>query len=258
MIQTGLASVTFRKLQPEKIIRLAVKADLRAIEWGGDIHVPHGDVQTARKVCTMTKAAGLKVASYGSYYRVGCKPPESVEFEKVLESAIALEAPTIRVWAGNRGFENADESYWIQIIEDARRIADLAGQAGIKIAFEYHGETLTDTNEAVMRLLHGANHSNIYCYWQPREHESIEQHLTGIRLIEPWLANIHVFHWQSFEYRFALREGMQKWMQYMSVIQKTGRDHFMLLEFVRNDDPDQFLDDAETLKSIYLLSTCNP
>jgi hypothetical protein len=43
----GLVSVTFRKLAPAAIVELAVKAQLRSIEWGGDVHVPHGDVRAA-------------------------------------------------------------------------------------------------------------------------------------------------------------------------------------------------------------------
>jgi 3-dehydroshikimate dehydratase len=50
MIKTGLVSVSFRKFSPEKIIEMVKNAGLCAIEWGGDVHVPHGDVELARKV----------------------------------------------------------------------------------------------------------------------------------------------------------------------------------------------------------------
>jgi hypothetical protein len=45
MIRTGLVSVTFRQLSAEEIIKLVVCAGLEGIEWGGDIHVPHGDLK---------------------------------------------------------------------------------------------------------------------------------------------------------------------------------------------------------------------
>ena len=48
--RTGLVSVTFRKLTPEKIIELVSEAGLNAIEWGGDVHVPHGDLKRAAEV----------------------------------------------------------------------------------------------------------------------------------------------------------------------------------------------------------------
>jgi 3-dehydroshikimate dehydratase len=67
-MKTGLLSVTFRKLSPDHIIRLVSQAGLQVIEWGGDIHVPHGDIEIAEQVGRMTREAGIEVASYGSYY----------------------------------------------------------------------------------------------------------------------------------------------------------------------------------------------
>lgn len=126
MIQTGLLSVTFRQLSPLEIIQLVAQAGLQAIEWGGDIHVPHGDVKRAKEVKNWTESAGITIASYGSYYRVGCTNKEGLTFEQVLESASALHAPAIRVWAGDQGSALADDAWWDKVITDAARIADLA------------------------------------------------------------------------------------------------------------------------------------
>src|SRR5690242_18609852 len=100
MVYSGLVSVTFRQLPPQQIVELAAQGGLAAIEWGGDVHVPHGELQTARRVLERTRQAGLQVAAYGSYYRVGVSPAQGLAFESVLETALALQAPTIRVWAG--------------------------------------------------------------------------------------------------------------------------------------------------------------
>src|SRR5688572_22964962 len=98
MLTSGLVSVTFRKLGPREIVQLASTAGLRGIEWGGDIHVPAGDLQTARAVRQISADAGLQVLAYGSYFRF--QPGEA--FELVLETAVALGAPLIRIWAGNQ------------------------------------------------------------------------------------------------------------------------------------------------------------
>jgi 3-dehydroshikimate dehydratase len=63
MIKTGLLSVTFRKLTVEEIVDLVCQAGLEAIEWGGDIHVPHGDPGKAQEVRSITEEAGLITAS---------------------------------------------------------------------------------------------------------------------------------------------------------------------------------------------------
>ena len=49
-LKTGLVSITFREKSPEEIVGLVVEAGLDGIEWGGDVHVPHGDLAKAREV----------------------------------------------------------------------------------------------------------------------------------------------------------------------------------------------------------------
>ena len=154
MFLPGLVSITFRQLSVAEIIALVTQAGLAAVEWGGDIHAPHGDEAQARAIARMDSDAGLRVAAYGSYYHVG--HPETGPFEAVLASAAALGAPLIRVWAGRQGSGSADESYFQKIVADSRRIADLAQAEQIGIVFEFHGNTLTDTNAAALRLLQAA------------------------------------------------------------------------------------------------------
>src|SRR5512137_1553394 len=108
MIKPGLLSITFRKHSPADIIALVRQAQLTSIEWGGDVHVPHGDLARAGEVARQTTDAGLQVSAYGSYYRLGQSETAGLPFEKVLETAVALGAPTIRVWAGTVGSQQAD------------------------------------------------------------------------------------------------------------------------------------------------------
>ncbi len=108
MIRPGLVSITFRKLTPQDVVQLAARAGLEGIEWGGDIHVPHGDVAIARQTGKITRDAGLEVAAYGSYYRLGTD--DGPLFPAVLDSAVALGADKIRVWAGNASAD-ADEAF---------------------------------------------------------------------------------------------------------------------------------------------------
>ncbi|MCL2298765.1 MAG: sugar phosphate isomerase/epimerase, partial [Firmicutes bacterium] len=98
-MKCGLTSVTFRKLGWRAVIQIARACGFDGIEWGGDIHVPPGEVALAREVHLATVEAGLSVLSYGSYYRLGGEEP----FRPVLDAALALQADTIRVWAGAKG-----------------------------------------------------------------------------------------------------------------------------------------------------------
>jgi 3-dehydroshikimate dehydratase len=124
MLYPGLVSVTFRELSLEKIVDLVAQAELTGIEWGGDVRVPHGDQGQARAVRRMTVETGLTVAAYGSYYRAG--HPETGPFEAILETAIELDAPSVRVWAGKRGSADADAAYRARVKEWQRYLRKVA------------------------------------------------------------------------------------------------------------------------------------
>ena len=245
MLKTGLTSVTFRKLPAEEIVRLVGQSGLQGIEWGGDVHVPHGDVRRARQVKQLTADAGLEVSSYGSYYRVGCEDP-ALSFEAVLETALALGAPVIRVWAGDRGSADADPRWWDAVVEDARRIAALARQAGVSVAFEYHEETLTDTSHSACKLMEAIGQEAMRCYWQPPVGLDPADCTAGLRAISPWLSQVHVFHLQD-GVSAPLDAGDSEWADYMEIIQALPGTRYCLLEFVKDDSPGQFLADAQAL-----------
>ncbi len=176
MIQPGLVSITFRQLTPEEIIDLVSQAGLSGIEWGGDIHIPHGDIERAAEVRKMTQEAGLMVAAYGSYYRLGGK--DSPKFENVLVSAVALETPKIRVWAGEKSSEAADVNYRQKVIDDAKRIADIAAEKGITIVTEWHGNTLMDKLDSALAFLAEVGRDNFKTYWQPLVDRPVETQLS--------------------------------------------------------------------------------
>ena len=167
MFQPGLVSVTFKQLPCEDVIRLAQEAQLKVIEWHGVEHVPHGDLETAERVAQSTVDAGLAVATYGSYYVVGESEDKGLSFASVLQTAKALQAPMVRVWAGHLNPTDATPAYRSKIADETRRIADLAAQEDIKLVLEFHQDSLTQTGESCAALMEAVDHPNAYAYWQP-------------------------------------------------------------------------------------------
>ncbi len=247
MLTPGLASITFRKLTPEEIIALSARSGVRCIEWGGDVHVPPGDVARAREVGRLTREAGLEVAAYGSYYRLGTNAAGT--FEAVLANAAALGAPTIRVWAGGKGARETEVDERCEIIVDALRVADIAERRGITISLEYHGGTLTDERESVLALLGEMAHPNIEFLWQPTNGAPVDECASRLLEVLPRLRNVHVFHWwPTANERRPLVEGEAAWRTYVEIVRDSGRDADFLLEYVRGDAPEQFLADAAMLE----------
>lgn len=253
MIHSGLVSISFRKMSPAGIVAMTAAGGLEGIEWGGDVHVPHGDLPTARAVRAMTEDAGLRVPSYGSYYRAGEPAVDAnPDFQAVLESAVALGAPVIRVWCGKRGSAGADEAYRATVTADLDRIGEMARRAGIAIGCEFHGGTLTDTNASAMALFRGLHSANVHPYWQPPGGQSMDYCRDGLTALLPRLLHVHVFHWTEVagkRERRPLAEGSAPWAEWLRLVAGTGRDHWALLEFVRDDSPAQFAEDAKTLRT---------
>lgn len=247
MFKIGMCSVTFRNLTVNEIIDVAKKASISGIEWGSDVHVPPVP-ERAKEVARLTERAGLEVTSYGSYYRLGQEGNH--DFEVILQTAIQLKASGIRVWAGSIGSDKADEVYRKRVAKDAQRIADLAKQQNILIHLEYHRKTLTDTAESTVNLLTRIDRENVFSYWQPAINLPVETRLINIKKIHSWLSHVHVFHWFDTE-KLPLLNGLEEWKQYLQQIGSYSEDNrYLMLEFVKNDDINQFFEDVKALKSV--------
>ena len=242
-MKTGLVSVSFRGLSPEEIVGLTARCGLESIEWGGDIHVPCGNLRRAAQVGGFTRAHGLEVACYGSYCRLEGEP-----LEPVVRTAKILGAPLIRVWAGNCGSAAASPERRASVAENARTLAGLAAAEGIDVAFEYHGGTLTDDADSAASLLRAVNRPNLGCLWQPPVGMSTEDCRRSLRAVAPWVRNIHMFSWRGTD-RLPLAGGAEKWRSLLPEIAGLPGEHRLLLEFVRGDDPAQLVADAECLRN---------
>jgi sugar phosphate isomerase/epimerase len=238
----GLTSISFRKLGAERIISLVKQAGLDGIEWGGDIHVPPGDSALAARIKERTQKEGLAVFSYGSYYHL---LKDSENFSPVLETAAALGAPMIRIWAGGLPSAQADTGYYEKAAAELHDVCARAAEHGIRIGLEYHRGTLTDTCDSAQKLLSLAACENLSTYWQPNPDLPLAEHSREIELLLPRVSSIHVFHWEKNNVRRPLAEGESVWKEYMRLL---GKERNYIMEFVLDDNEDNFLADAESLK----------
>jgi len=251
MIKTGLCSISFRKHAPREIAEWAKEAGLQGIEWGGDVHVPHGDAAVAEEIGRMTRELGLATPSYGSYYRLGKSADEGLEFEKVLDSAAKLGAKTIRIWPGTQNAEYVKSDERKKMALEARRISELAGKAGLSVAMEWHGGTLTSTNPSSVDFLREVGHAAFETYWQPPLYQTPEYCLEGLDGVLSKVRHLHVFNWYpTSNDHAALAEGERSWGRYLSAFSKAPLpgDHYAFLEHVHGESRDGLLAEAKTLK----------
>jgi 3-dehydroshikimate dehydratase len=246
-VRTGLVSVTFRQLPADEVVEVAARSGLAAIEWGGDVHVPLGNLPVARRVKAMSEERGLAVAAYGSYLRAGSVDRE--EMRSAVATAAALGAPTIRVWAGNVGTAQAGVGDRMAVTRGLAELADMAAGSGIEIAMEFHRNTLTDEIDSTITLLLDVGAPNLKTYWQPPVDVDDAECLEQLEALMPWLTTVHVFSWWPSNTRLPLAARESLWRPVLDRLAAEPREINALLEFVAEDSPDQLAKDAADLHS---------
>lgn len=244
----GIVSVTFRKFDSDRIISLAKENGLEAIEWGSDVHLKPGDADTAKHIKANCAANGILPVSYGSYQGKG-EDGEDM-FRETVETATILGTKNIRIWAGQKNSEDVTEEERKDYVSYAQRLADIAAEKDIDVSFECHRGTLTNTPDSAVRLMEEIGRKNVCLYWQPLQPDDVKQNVRIINTFLPYLKNVHVYAWDKNYARFPLSDHEKAWNEYAEAISKDGKKRAMLLEFVKDDSPEQLADDAKTLLRI--------
>ncbi len=243
MLRPGLISVTFRKHDKAKVAEIAKKAGLGEIEWGGDVHVPPMDLTAISEAVEASDRFGVKIASYGSYYR--CTGTDE-EIAAQLETTRRLGTKLIRVWAGKQWSCDATEEERRATTDNLRRVCKAAAPYGITVCPEFHGNTLTDHYDSALRLLNDVAEDNLRLYWQPNQFKDEEYNLTSCKTIMPYCTNVHVFHWIGGD-MLPLEKGEAIWRRYIDIIRADEGEHGLHMEFVCDGSEDQLYRDAELL-----------
>lgn len=240
--KTGIVSISFRDHSPEQILIAASEAGLDAVEWGGDVHVPHGDLEAARLVRELSAAFDTEIAEYGSYYAIGKSDPSL--FEDILNTARGLGTNVIRVWAHQgKPSDSFDEEEYQACVADAKRICAMAGD--MTVALECHPNTLTDEYHTELKFIRDVGCDNLKTFWQPNQHRPVDYNLDSIRALLPYIVSVHVYSWKRKE-RLPLAALESDWLQYVELL--SAKDLNYMLEFMHDGNIETLKETAATLK----------
>jgi 3-dehydroshikimate dehydratase len=244
----GLCSVTLRQHPADDVVAISRDAGLRCVEWGADVHAPPDDLDRLHELRRLTDEAGLRVASYGSYWRAGASP--LADLATLTSAAHALGAPRIRVWAGREGSHQSDDRAREAVARGLREACVLARDHGLTLTLEFHPDTLTDTVESTLELLDRVADPALRTYWQPRPDERATSAVEGLRRLVPVLAGVHVFSWWPGTTRLPLAARADLWTATLDLLVAEAEPCDLLLEFVPYDDSTLVPREADTLRRL--------
>jgi 3-dehydroshikimate dehydratase len=160
MIRLGLCSGACITRDIPSVIATAVGARLDAIEWEANLHVGAGDLRAAERTMIATLTAGLTTASYASIYRAGCEDEGHKRFETLLATAVALQAPLLRIYAC------AGIGKLVDLGSELRRLGDLTAKKGITLCLSFGRKTILDSYEHAKSLIETVRHDFVRLAWE--------------------------------------------------------------------------------------------
>lgn len=240
----GVASVTFRNKTLAEVVEITRNADVEYIEWGGDIHVKTlDDAQKAKALCDEN---GIKICSYGSYYRVGSCNAD--EWKRICIIASEMGASSIRVWLGNKDSEKtSDEEYKI-LFDDLKNMCAVASEYGIIVSPECHDNTFNNNTDAFLELKKELGADNFKTYFQSR-YFRFDYDIDRIDRTFDYIENVHI------SYRDLVREQRfkKKDRAYLDkLLRKLAEKKFdgvVLIEFTKGSKEKNFYKDIKRLKN---------
>lgn len=261
-MKTGLVSISFRKKSKSELIKASREAGLDYIEWGGDVHVPMGNVKVARSTKRYMHGAGLKSESYGSYFGLiyHCDEHFPMPFKKVLKTAKMLGAKTVRVWLGwpfcgcKKGCGVfLCEKFFKKNVSITKSLCAQAKKAGLTLSIECHWKTLSDDYHDTLRFLNAVGADNLRLYWQPNHEKGFEYNLEALKALRPYISNVHVFNWDTKGEKESLgtERGRYEWGEYFKVLNdENSSERICFLEFMPDGELSSLKTEAKILKEI--------
>jgi 3-dehydroshikimate dehydratase len=171
----------------------------------------------------------------------------------VLETAIALGAPAIRVWAGRGSSADATAGYRRHVATVIAQAADTASAQDVTINLEYHSNTLTDTAPSALKLLdevaswRSTTRLPVRSYYQSHRATPADEALEAVQALREHLVHVHVFALDADGRRLPLAARADLWQPLFAELATDDRTYHAQLEHVADDDPAQLRQDAATL-----------
>jgi len=239
----GLCSVTFRNKSVEEIIEIAKKAEIEYIEWGGDIHVKTlDDAEKAKILCDYS---GIKISSYGSYFN--CIEYDEENWIQICKITKEMNAPSVRVWLGKKNSEDTDKNEYSLLLENTKKMCEIAMSYGIIVCPECHDNTFNNTTDAILRFAKDLEKDNFKTYFQSR-YFRMEYDLDRIERTFDIIENVHVSYRDLKKEQLCRKKDKLYIDKLLEKFKEKLFNGIIMVEFVDSDSENAFYKDILMLK----------
>ena len=179
---------------------------------------------------------------------------------RAIEIAHALKAPCVRVYAGREAGGPGRDERLRRLAEAVRQPAEVAAQAGVRLGFENHFNTLGDSARGTVEAVRAVNHPAMGIVYDQANLTLLkaEEYPEAIALQAPYLIHVHVKD-QSFKptppaatshavealpdeakpaVSRVVGEGSMPWPEILAMLKRSGYDGWLSIEYERRWYPD--------------------
>lgn len=183
-LKPALASRAFRHWTPHAAIGAAVELGLAGIEWS-ESHLTTQQIKSAIDLREETLDNGIAVSGFSSGWL-----PARGSFENVVDTALVLGAPTVRLSAATLGFSSEGSGPYAEIC----RALDIASSAGVTISLAYRPAEF----EATLRIVRHLAHPSLRLYWRAScPWTEAASRLNGLRFYVPNVPIAELTSWEG-------------------------------------------------------------
>ncbi len=243
--KTGVASVTFRNKTVSEVVEIAKKAGVDYIEWGGDVHVKTlEDAIEAKRICDEN---GIKICSYGSYYRVGSC--DEKKWEEICLVASRMGASSVRVWLGNKNSEDTSPDEYALLFEDLKNMCSVAGKYNLLVCPECHDNTFNNNTDAFLKIRSELNADNFKTYFQSR-YFRFGYDVDRIERTFDYIENVHVSYRDLVKEQRFRKKDKHYLDKLLHNFVKMNFGGVVLIEFTKGSKEKCFIKDVGKIKNI--------
>jgi sugar phosphate isomerase/epimerase len=234
--KVGLCTIAFQERPLLEVLDLAASVGCDGVEpWGKPDHLPLTSTDDfVREVKARLDSLKIEACSYGSYLRLGDgqDPAEKDrDMDRVIQITRLLGANIARIWAGKADSELLTGEDWTLMVNDGKRFCSKAEAAGVLLALEMHGKSVTNQSSAMVDLIRRVGSPALKANYQILNKS--EDPYERARVAAAYVVMVHAQNVKAGDEQPLISEGEVDFNNIYHILKQSGFAGYFEMEFVK-------------------------